>query len=221
MAKISLSYPDTWLTISISVKNRETWVEAFAGTMTEVGTTRTYIYDFTETTNVDYVYVATVSWYSSMSWTIYRDGGWLTTEQAERIDMKLSNVWSGLLYNNSYDYTKIDISLEKLKKEIQKEINAIEKIDLSEVTKKLEDLQKSIPKKDKAGEIVTITKLNQIEKKIDMQLEEEKKKKEDNDKETETVVWMFDKEQDRLEEIEDIVNSLNKEEIKYIIKLLK
>lgn len=50
--------------------------------MTEIGTTKVYIYDFTEVANTDYVYVATVAGYSDMSGTIYRDGGGLTTEQS-------------------------------------------------------------------------------------------------------------------------------------------
>lgn len=115
MAKISLSYPDTWLSISISIKNRDTWVEAFSGTMTEVGTTRVYTYDFTEVSNTDYVYVASVSWYSDISGTIYRDGGWLTIEEHNQ----LFAMWGGWIFKmwlNTTDRKLIKDTYEKVQK---------------------------------------------------------------------------------------------------------
>ena len=56
MSKISISYPESGLTPSISVINTTTEVVDFSGTMTEVGTSKVYIYDFTEGANTDYVY---------------------------------------------------------------------------------------------------------------------------------------------------------------------
>ena len=85
MAKISLSYPDTWLTINISVRNRDTGIEDFSWVMDEVD--GTYKYDFVEEPNTDYVYTAICATYSDLRWTIYRDGGGLTIEQA----IELSN----------------------------------------------------------------------------------------------------------------------------------
>lgn len=73
MAKISLIYPDSWLTISISIRNRDSWVEEFNWIMTEVGTTKVYKYDFTEVANTDYVYVSSCTWYDSMSGVVYMD----------------------------------------------------------------------------------------------------------------------------------------------------
>ena len=84
MAKISLSYPDTWLTISISVKNRLTGVEDFSGTMIE--TAKVYKYDFTEVADTDYIYVATCTGYSDITGVVYYEatgwgGWWLTPTQ--------------------------------------------------------------------------------------------------------------------------------------------
>ncbi len=144
MWKISLSYPDTWLTISISVKNRDTWVEDFSGTMTEVGTTGEYKYDFTEVSNTDYVYVATVSGYSNMSGVIYRDGGWLTaTQDAEltqiynRIDLNLSEV--AVWWNPYIEW------VNWLKKWIQKIIDKVED-KWEEIIKEIEESEKDIIK---------------------------------------------------------------------------
>lgn len=58
--------------------------------MTEVSTTRVYIYDFTELVDTDYTYVATVAGYSDMSGVVYRDGGGLTTEESIHL-LKLEN----------------------------------------------------------------------------------------------------------------------------------
>lgn len=97
MNKISIAYPDTWLTISISVKNRDTWVEAFSGTMTEVGTTREYKYDFTEVVDTDYVYIATCTGYSNMSGTLYSSSsnGWLTTAEHDQLFAIWRSMWGG------------------------------------------------------------------------------------------------------------------------------
>ena len=144
MAKISLSYPSTWLSISISVKNRATWVEAFNWSMTEVGSTWVYIYDFTEVINTDYVYTATVSGYSNMSGTLYRDGGGLTTTQ----DAELTQI-----------YTRVDENISAiavwwnpyiswvnwLKKWIQKIVDKVEEKG-NEVIKELEETEKEMIK---------------------------------------------------------------------------
>lgn len=129
MAKISLSYPDTWLIISISVKNRDTWTEDFSGTMTEVGITREYKYDFTEVANTDYVYVATATGYSNMSGVIYRDGGGLTTDESTHLLQLVNSTgggWFSINYQaiNSHTTNKVN----ELKEQIEKIPNLTEKL---------------------------------------------------------------------------------------------
>lgn len=130
MAKISLSYPDTWLTISISVKNRDTWTEDFSGTMTEVGTSKVYTYDFIEVVDTDYVYVATATGYSDMSGVIYRDGGGLTTEESGHLLQLVNSTgggWFSINYQviNSHTTNKVN----ELKEQIEKLPNLTEKLD--------------------------------------------------------------------------------------------
>ena len=234
MARISLSYPDTWLTISISVKNRDTWTEAFSGTMTEVGTTREYKYDFTETADTDYVYVATVSGYSNMSGVIYRDGGGLTSAQDSkltqidsRVDQTVSTLWSGILYNrnNYFDYTRLDTGFEEIKKEFIKEIQAIEKNDNKDIIKELEDIKKSIPKKDKSGEVLAISKLNDIEQKIEKQIsyleKKEEKQREIQERKQKEILDLLEEMENDISERKEIETMIDKEEIKAILKLLK
>lgn len=48
MAKITLTYPTTGLSINIDITNRTTGVLAFSGQMTEIGTTGVYKFDFIE-----------------------------------------------------------------------------------------------------------------------------------------------------------------------------
>lgn len=71
MSKISITYPESWLNPSISIINRTTEVEAFNWIMTEVWTTKVYIYEFTEIANTDYVYVITTTWYDSVSDSLF------------------------------------------------------------------------------------------------------------------------------------------------------
>lgn len=71
MAKITITYPTSWLTVSISVKNRLTWVEEFTWLMTE--SAGWYNYDFVEVSWVDYTYTATTSWYTDVPWVLFQD----------------------------------------------------------------------------------------------------------------------------------------------------
>jgi len=124
MAKISLSYPDSWLTISISVKNRDSWVEVSTWEMIEVWTTKVYTYDFTEVVNTDYVYTATTTWYNSMSGVIYRDWGWLTSEQATQL-FNASNRPASIVSSNKTLFKDLERKVEETKDSI---INKIDKI---------------------------------------------------------------------------------------------
>lgn len=79
MAKITISYPTSWLVVSISVKDRLTWVEVFSWLMTE--SSGAYNYDFTEVANTDYTYIASTTWYDNVTWVLFQDTstwGWAT-----------------------------------------------------------------------------------------------------------------------------------------------
>lgn len=91
MAQITLIYPDTWLSISVSVINTTTNAVDFIGTAVEVWSTMVYLYDFVEAPSTDYVYIATVLWYSAMRGIIYQDSassglGGLTPTQAAQLE---------------------------------------------------------------------------------------------------------------------------------------
>lgn len=137
MNKISIAYPDTWLTISISVKNRDTWVLYTSGTMTETNT-RSYKFDFTEEVNTDYDYLATVAGYDDLPWTIFRDGGWLTTLENDKL------MW--IYWGGGITSQVVQSIVEKAKKEIIEKVEEIPQTDLTEVNDKLDIL--SIAKTD-------------------------------------------------------------------------
>lgn len=73
MAKVTITYPDSWLIVSINVWNRDTNSLDFTWTCVENLTTGTYDYDFTEVANTDYIYVATTPWYIDVPWVLFRD----------------------------------------------------------------------------------------------------------------------------------------------------
>ncbi len=135
MAKISLIYPDSWLTISISIRNRDSWVEEFSWTMTEVGTTKVYKYDFTEIANTDYVYVSSCTWYDSMSWVVYMDiTQWLTIEEHTHLMQLVNSTWGG-----GFSSQAIQTSISNAKKAIMDRIDEIKPTDLTEIETKLNE----------------------------------------------------------------------------------
>lgn len=73
MAKITLAYPATWLTVSLILTNTTTEVVDFSWVANEIWSTGVYEYIFTEAVSTDYTYVATVPGYNTMSWIIYQD----------------------------------------------------------------------------------------------------------------------------------------------------
>ena len=90
MAAIALTYPVSWLSITVSLTNTTTNVVDFVWLATEVLNTKVYVYTFTEAADTDYVYVASAVWYSNLSGIIYRDtasSGWggLTPTQAAQL----------------------------------------------------------------------------------------------------------------------------------------
>lgn len=123
MAQITLIYPDSWLSPTISVKNRDTWSEDFTWAMTEVGTTAAYIFDFTEAESTDYIYTATVTDFDDLSGVIYSSTWWATPEE---IDAELTAKhgewpwnqrvnWIGWLKSN-----EMEELLDRFKKDILK-----------------------------------------------------------------------------------------------------
>lgn len=135
MAKISLIYPDSWLTISISIRNRDSWVEEFNWTMTEVGTTKVYKYDFTEVANTDYVYVSSCTWYDSMSGVVYMDiTQWLTIEEHTHLMQLVNSTWGGGISSQA-----IQTSISNAKKEIIEKIEEIKPTDLTWIETKLNE----------------------------------------------------------------------------------
>jgi len=95
MANITISYPESGLTIAISVRNMATGSLDFSGTMTNIPTlpdiwpTNSYKFDFIEVADTDYIYRATATWYNTVEWAMYRDAagwsGWLTPTQATQL----------------------------------------------------------------------------------------------------------------------------------------
>lgn len=77
--KITLSYPDSWLTVNITINNRDTNATLETWVATENGTTATYDYDFSGADNVDYIYIASVSGYNDIKGAVFYEaasGGW-------------------------------------------------------------------------------------------------------------------------------------------------
>jgi len=140
MAKLSLSYPETWLTISISLKDRDTWIEEFSGVMTEVS--KVYKYDFVEVAWIDYIYVATCTGYDDMTGVIYTESttsGWLTTEEHNKL-FSLENSTGG----GGFSSQAIQTSISNAKKAIIDRIDEIKPTDLSGIETKLNETNSHI-----------------------------------------------------------------------------
>ena len=138
MAKLSLSYPETWLTISISLKDRDTWIEEFSGVMNEVS--KVYKYDFVEVAWIDYIYVATCTGYDDMTGVIYAESttSWgLTTEEHDKL-MNITGGWGG------FSSQAIQTSISNAKKAIMDRIDEIKPTDLSGIENTLNDIDSHI-----------------------------------------------------------------------------
>ncbi len=136
MAKLSLSYPETWLTISISLKDRDTWIEEFSGVMTEVS--KVYKYDFVEVAWIDYIYVATCTGYDDMTGVIYAESttsGGLTTEEHDKL-FSLENSTGG----GGFSSQAIQTSISNAKKAIMDRIDEIKPTDLSGIENTLNEI---------------------------------------------------------------------------------
>lgn len=126
MAKISITYPESWLTVNISVKDRLTWVEAFSGVMTEVAWV--YNYDFVETALTDYTYTATTPWYADVPWVLFQDTsswGWGGASWNDLIEDNSSVVWSFWQKFAQYGWVSHVIDRSSFDEESKKEIKSI------------------------------------------------------------------------------------------------
>lgn len=89
MSLITVAYPESWLSWTISIVNIATEVEDFSGEITEIWTTKVYKYEFTEVVWESYVFIVTVPWYDeyvdSIIYEVSGSGGGLTIDERERL----------------------------------------------------------------------------------------------------------------------------------------
>ena len=87
MSKISIAYPESGLSPVISIINVTTEVQDFSGVMTEIATTKVYVYEFTEVASTDYVYTITTNGYDVFSDSLFysSSSGGLTTEEHDKL----------------------------------------------------------------------------------------------------------------------------------------
>lgn len=71
MYKISITYPESWLTVNVSVHVKWSGVIDNSWVAIETWTTKTYIYEFNGDSMLDYVYVSSVTWYDDISWSVF------------------------------------------------------------------------------------------------------------------------------------------------------
>lgn len=92
--------------------------------MTEVDSSKVYKYDFTEVPEIDYVYVATVTGYSDMSGTVYRDqqigafgGGGFSIDYSlinSHTTRKVNELWDKIEKIPKTDITWIESKLNEI-----------------------------------------------------------------------------------------------------------
>jgi len=162
MAKITITYPTTWLIVSISVKDRLTWVEEFTWLMTEIAWV--YNYDFTEATLTDYTYTATTPWYGDVSWVLFQDTstwGWWAT---------VADIWGAQIWdydNTPWSFANKFSSYWGVSHVIEKVwgggLSDGDKLELTnliwELTKKIDELEKKWIGKETIREVVRIEKI--------------------------------------------------------------
>jgi len=137
MSKISITYPESWLNPTISVVNTTTNIEDFSGVMSEVWTTKVYIYEFTEVVNTDYVYVIKTAGYNDISDSIFYEtsSGWLTIEEHNKL-MNLIGGWFAW-----WDFTASD---RKLIKDTHEKVIQLENTDITNLESKISEIDSHI-----------------------------------------------------------------------------
>lgn len=222
MSKISISYPANWLSPAISVVNMTTEVQDFSGTMTEIGSTKVYTYEFTEVSNTDYAYVITTTWYTTFSGALFYEawaGGGLTTEEHDRLFTLPTSAGGG------FSSQSIRASIGDAKREI---IQKIEEIPSKIPQVSLENIENQINENlsqiDIAKEeIIDTIKSSENEICSDI-VRKSKELKEDNVKtrnlvrqKSEKIVKYAEKQLDRQEKIEKMIDD-ESEEIESLIE---
>lgn len=192
MAKLSLSYPETWLTISISIKDRDTWIEAFSGVMIEVS--KVYKYDFVEVAWIDYIYIANCAGYDDMTGVIYAESttsGGLTTEEHNKL-MGMIGGWFSNVWLDAQDKKYIKETHEKVVTLVNTDLSWIQDIlneidsqndianqNIIDTIKEIEtDICKDINKESLATRQLVRQKANKQEEYIQKQLDSEAKTQE-------------------------------------------
>ena len=163
MAIITISYPESWLSWTVSVVNLSTAVQDFSWSLTEVWTTKLYKYEFTEVSWQSYAYTITVAWYNDyVDSIIYETSSswwWLTPEQdAEltqiynRVDENISAIavwWNPYVWDMKKWMNAVIKKIEEKWNEIIKEIEYIE-----------EDIIEAIPEQKEPIVNVTTEKVD-------------------------------------------------------------
>lgn len=195
MGKITLTYPDTWLTISIVVKKRDWWV-AHSGNMREISSW-VYVYDFAEVWGTDYIYTASCTWYNDMSGVLY-------------FDDTGSYWWFSLNYSTINNHTTKKI--KEAKEELEKKIDEIPKVSLDNLESWLDETRSELLLAQEG----IITRIKETEINLWDEIKEENTKtRELITKKTDKVVKFATKQLDTMEriekEIEDTENEIKEE----------
>ncbi len=140
MAKITITYPESWLEVSISVKDRITWVEAFSWVMDEAWWV--YNYDFIEEPLTDYIYTATTPWYDDVNNVVWQETitSWWWISWDDLIENNSSVVGSFWQKFSQYGGVSHVIDRSSFDEASKKELEDIK----SSMKKISEDIQKSI-----------------------------------------------------------------------------
>lgn len=144
--KITLSYPTSWLTVNVEIRNRTTDAVLESGVAVENGTTATYDYDFDGADDTDYIYIATVTGLNTMRGAVYYEvsGGWsgLTTEEHEKL--------MGITGGGGYAVSGLDAVDKKYLRETHEKVSKLENTDLTKVQEQLNEIssQNDIAKED-------------------------------------------------------------------------
>lgn len=174
MAKITLTYPNTWLIISIIIKNRLTWITDLTWTMTEISP-GIYKYDFLEVADIDYIYTATTPWYDNISWVIYRDK---VIDNEAIADAIWNNPTRDLTFYAWWWWYDNNEALSKfLKKRLEEIEDKIESTDTSKIEENIKYIENKIDNIEVINEDdKIIKKLDILDKYIKWYIESNKKK---------------------------------------------
>jgi len=199
--------------------------------MSEIWTTWVYKFNFSESVNTDYVYVATCPWYNNIGWVVYQDeltrlsGWWGGSIQLSWVDTKLAKIIEELTKEapetpeKEIDFTpildkidSIEIPETKLEeKEAKKALKLIEKLSKDFTSY----IDKEMSEKEQLGAITReFTRIEMEHNEKKMKHEEEMRQKEIEDKKREEEEKKMEEENDKklLEEIKSEFDKLEEED---------